>query len=204
MSAEKILPAETLYTVEEFFRLIPDGDKGDLIDGRIYMSSPDSIANNDLGNFLFVLFQGFSRRRKLGGKVQSSRVAFVLGERRAPEPDVAYISQARLHILTPTRALGAPDIAVEIVSEDSVHRDYVLKRDLYEQAGVREYWIVDPLQQRCTFLRLHEGRFEEVPLDDSIFHSDALPGFWLDTRWLFSDPLPDEFECLEQILGDGS
>lgn len=200
-TAAEPLPVEKLYTVEEFFQLVPDGRKADLLDGVIHMASPDSISSDDLGYLVRFLLQGYSRARGLGGKAQGSRVAFVLGERRAPEPDVSFVTRARLSILQQTRGQGPPDIAVEIVSEDSDERDYVTKKRLYEEAGVLEYWILDPLHGRAEFHRLSGGRYWLCPLEDGrVFRSDALPGFRLNTGWLLSSPLPNEFECLRQIL----
>jgi Uma2 family endonuclease len=199
MSAEP-LTEPRLYDVEEFFALVPDGQKADLIDGVIYMASPDTPRNADITSFLHFLLRGFSRTGNRG-KVYSNRVAFVLAPRRCPEPDVAFISSERLSAIQETRVQGGPDIAVEITAKESTERDYITKRALYEEAGVREYWIVDPLQQRCTFLLLENGRYTEAPLRGGLyFHSAVLPGFWLDTRWLLGYPLPDEFECLDLIL----
>src|SRR5688572_22096751 len=118
MSAEKVSISERLYTTDEFFELVPDGQRADLIDGVIYMASPDSILNDDLAFFLRYVMSEYADAVN-AGKVQGNRVAFVLGPRRSPEPDVAFISTARLSILTRTRALGPPDIAVEIVAEES-------------------------------------------------------------------------------------
>ena len=190
-----------LYDVEEFFREIPDGVKADLIDGVIYVASPDSIDDDRLGYFIRNLIAFYAKRTLRGGSTHGSRVAFVVGPRRAPEPDISYVSPERLAILTRTRGTAGPDIAVEIVSHDSVDRDYRLKKQLYEDAGVLEYWIIDPLDHRTTFYRLRQGRFEEVPLRNGrIFCSEALPGFWIRTAWFFQNPLPDDLECLEQIL----
>jgi len=47
---------------------------------------------------------------------------------------------------------------VEVVSPDSVERDYQLKRDAYEQAGVQSYWIIDPDEKRALFLVQVAGR----------------------------------------------
>ena len=60
---------------------------------------------------------------------------------------------------------------MEIVSRDSRHRDYFEKKQLYQEAGTLEYWIVDPLQNRVEFYRLVEGRYELVPLE----HQSDLP-----------------------------
>lgn len=192
---------ERLLTVEEFFREIPDGVKADLIDGVIYLASPDSIEDDRIGFLIRNLLEFYAIRTLRGGSTHGSRVAFVMGQRRAPEPDVSYVSPERQSILTRTRGTAGPDIAVEIVSTDSKDRDYHLKKQLYQDAGVREYWIIDPLRNHCTFYRLRNGVYDEVPLKiGRVFVSEALPGFWLNTSWLLQTPLPDALGCLEQIL----
>ena len=97
---------------------------------------------------------------------------------------------------------GGPDIAVEIVSRDSRTRDYVEKKQLYLDAGVPEYWLVDPLACRCEFLHLFNGRYEPIPLENNrIFKSRAIAGFWRDVEWLVGETLPTGFACLQAVLG---
>lgn len=189
-----------LYTAEEFYILVPDGQKADLIDGVIYMSSPDTMRNDDLTNFLNFLMSGFAEERALG-RVQGSRYAFKLGENHAPEPDVAFVSASRLDLVEERWGIGAPDVAVEVVSRDSRSRDYVKKNSLFEETGVLEYWIVDPRQARAEFYRLREGRYQLVPLvQNRYFLSEALPGFWLDVEWLLLQSRPSKLQCLQRIL----
>jgi Uma2 family endonuclease len=195
------MPSEQdLVTVEDFFVLVPDGQKADLIDGAIYMASPDSTRNDQIGGFIRFLVQGYAEVKKLG-MVFGSRFTFELSDIRAPEPDVAFVKNQRLHLLKKNKMVGGPDVAVEIVSPDSRHRDYFEKRLLYETAGVLEYWIIDPLQHRAEFHRLEEAAFRLAALEEnSIFRSQALEGFWIDVEWLFAEELPSAFESLRKIL----
>ena len=187
---------------EEFCWLVPDGQKADLIDGVIYIAPPDSLRANDLTGFVYRLFEGFVEARGFGGKVFFSRYACRLSEFRAPEPDVGYVCAERVALAEHGGLRGAPDIAVEVVSRESRHRDYDDKRRIYEEAGVSEYWIVDPIQHRVEFLVLEEGRYRLAPLEENrLFRSRALPGFWIDVDWLLADPLPPATRCLEAILG---
>ena len=140
-----------LVSVEEFFCLVPDGQKADLIDGVIYMASPDTRRSDRLGGWIKFLLQGYAAVKGLG-EVYGSRFAFELTEFRAPEPDVAFVCAERLTLVDDRRMVGGPDIAVEAVSRDSRQRDYGEKKQLYADAGVAEYWIIDPLQQRCEFI----------------------------------------------------
>lgn len=141
------LPAD-LVTVDEFRALVEDDQKADLIDGVIYMASPDTLRNNRLNMFVFFLMDGYVTAKQLAGLVVAGRYAFELSEIRAPEPDVAYIGPQRAHLADERGMKGGPDIAVEVVSRDSRTRDYLEKKQRYLEAGVPEYWIIDPLARR--------------------------------------------------------
>src|SRR6185437_11295830 len=107
------------HTFEDFCALIPDGQKADLIDGVIYMASPDNTDANDLFVWLLWILAGFIEVKDLG-KVYGSRVAFRLGQAQAPEPDVAVVLKARLHLVERGFVNGPPDLALEIVSPESI------------------------------------------------------------------------------------
>jgi Uma2 family endonuclease len=173
----KVRAGAGLVDYETYRALVKDGEKADLIDGVIYMASPDKKINNDLNGFIYQLIDGFMAARNIDGVTFLSRFSCRITEFCAPEPDVGYVRPDRAHLVEQRHMLGGPDIAVEIVSRDSRARDYGVKRELYQSAGVAEYWIIDPLKGQALF-----------------------PGFWLDVHWLFSSPLPKAYHCLAQIL----
>jgi len=190
----------SFITFDDFCVLVKDGQKADLIDGVIYMASPDNTDANDLNAWLLVLMRTYARRKDLG-KVFVSRVAFRLDDKNGPEPDIAFVRKDRLHLVKRGRVEGAPDLAVEIVSPDSIERDYGKKREQYERFGVREYWIVDELEEKVTLLRLQaSGRYREVRPRKGVLQSEVLAGFYLRPEWCWQDPLPDELGLLEQML----
>ena len=83
----------------------------------------------------------------------------VLSPHRVTQPDVAFISQTRLGIITKT-INGPVDLAAEVISLGHRNRDRLEKRDLYEQYGVREFWLIDPEAQTVEVLSLENGRYE--------------------------------------------
>jgi Uma2 family endonuclease len=187
-------------TFDEFCLLVKDGQKADLIDGVIYMASPDNTAANDLNGWLFTLMRIYAQQKELG-TVFVSRVAFRLDDKNAPEPDIGFVRKDRMHQIRRGRVDGPPDLAVEIVSPDSVDRDYGKKRDQYEQFGVEEYWIVDELEEKITLLhRQPDGRYQEIEPDNGVLHSRVLPGFHLRLEWCWQKPLPKELGLLQEML----
>jgi Uma2 family endonuclease len=187
------------YTFEDFLVLVREDEKADLLDGVIYVASPDSPEHNSLCGWLDRLMGGFADELDLG-TVFISRVAFRITGKRGPEPDLAFVTKRRLGQVRKGFVDGPPDIAVEVVSLDSVERDYGAKRDTYERGGVREYWIIDPRQRKAVFLRRFRGRFREVPLDGTIFESKVLRGFRLDLRWLWAKRRPSAYRLLRELI----
>jgi Uma2 family endonuclease len=188
------------YTFEHFCEMVREDQKADLINGYIYMGSPENTDANELFGWLFSLMTLFVQKKKLG-KVYGSRVAFRLDQHNSPEPDIGFVRSDHLNRVERGRVNGPADLAVEIVSPDSVERDYETKRAQYERAGIPEYWIVDEVQQECTLLRLSgKGKYREVRPRKGLYASEALPGFWLRPEWLWQQPLPDILDTLTDIL----
>ncbi len=79
-----------------------------------------------------------------------------------------------------THVTEVPDLVIELVSQDSRSMDTQTRRADYEAAGVREYWIIDPIRKTFTFLVLRDGRYQEVLPVSNRFQSTVLPGFELD------------------------
>lgn len=121
------------------------------------------------------------------------------------EPDLFFVATEHLHQLTDDRFEGAPDLIVEVVSGDSVTRDYDTKRREYQAAGVREYWIIDPRprRQESLYYRLDDqGQYRLVePEDNAIIRSQVVPGFWWRISWLWEDPAPSPLSVLATLLG---
>jgi Uma2 family endonuclease len=198
------VPKTMAYTFEDFCFLVREDQKADLIDGVIYMASPDNTEANKLSVWLVRLIGNFAEEKGLG-EVFASRVAFRIDEGNAPEPDIAFVSEAHRGRIRRGHVEGPPDLAIEIVSPESVDWDYGQKRNLYQRTGVAGYWIIDELQQAVTLLRLTaRGKYREVRPRKGELHSEVLPGFWLRPEWLWQEPRPKTSQVLAQILAGQS
>src|SRR3569833_647421 len=107
-------------------------------------------------------------------------------------PDLAFLSGENGDRNKHTYIEGAVDIAIEIVSLDSRVRDRGEKFYECEQAGVKEYWLIDPLRDEADFNILSsDGKFRRAELSTSgLFESGVLPGLRIDPKWLWLNPLP--------------
>src|SRR5205823_8361517 len=85
-------------TFEDFCVLVKDGQKADLIDGVIYMASPDNLDANELFMWLGFLLNGVSGQTGQG-KIYGSRAAFRLAKHESPEPDLAFVRAERLGLV---------------------------------------------------------------------------------------------------------
>jgi Uma2 family endonuclease len=106
------------------------------------MSPAPTPSHQDVVFNFATLLKKFVGRKRLG-KVFVSPIDVVLSQHRAVQPDVIYISKARL-VMIQDAIRGVPDMVVEVVSAGSWKRDRVEKKGLYEQFGVTEYWVIDP------------------------------------------------------------
>lgn len=195
-----LIPATGRVTFEEFCDFVPDGQKADLIDGVIYMASPDSYRSDLIFSWLHPLMTFYVAKKKLG-RICGSRRAFRLGDYGGPEPDIAFVRKDRFGHDQTGYFDGPPDLAIEIVSPESVERDYKKKRKQYQDAGVPEYWIIDPAEECVTILRLGKGgKFREAVRKRGVIRSRAVEGFWLRAAWLWQIPLPDPNATLKEIL----
>jgi Uma2 family endonuclease len=207
MTAPKLLPKKPsrkvergTYTFADFCKIVKEDQKADLIDGVIYMASPENFDHHRLYLWLVALMDMYADKRGLG-VVVGSRFAFRLGEKESPEPDVAFVRKDRVHLFQKGFFDGPPDLAVEIISPESVERDYEKKWSQYEKAGVAEYWIIDEQLREIRLLRLGtRGKYREIKPQRGEFRSEALPGFYLRPEWLWPETRPDKQDVLALLL----
>lgn len=137
------------YTSEDYWNL-PEGERAELIDGKFYDMAPPSRIHQQLVMAISNTVQNYIHQNCGNCKVYPAPFAVNLDadDRDWVEPDVSVICDPNK--LTDRGCSGAPDLIFEIVSPASRKMDYSLKNMIYSQAGVREYWIVDPAKERTT------------------------------------------------------
>ena len=166
-------PRSTLgpYRASDYWRL-PDDVPCELIYGRFYVSPSPSPIHQIV---VLLLSEVFLRAARIsGGTVFVAPMDTLLADHSVVQPDVLYLTAERMGIVK-RKVEGSPDVVAEIISPQSGRRDRSEKLRLYAEAGVREYWIVDPDLRSFEFLVNHEGKFQVAGAIDDRYRSEAFP-----------------------------
>ena len=143
------------YTIEDIMKL-PEGQRAELINGRWYdMSAPSRVHQEIVMNLSSALHEYIKSN---GGdcKVYPAPFAVFLNKdnRNYFEPDISVICDKSK--LSDRGCEGAPDVVIEVASESTKSRDLFLKLNKYKDAGVKEYWVVDPLTNTVNCYEFNE------------------------------------------------
>ena len=135
----------TLNTAEDYYNL-PDNVRAELIKGKFYnMAAPTRKHQHILTELINIIYDHI--KSKNGDcKVYPAPFSVQLNEKSVVEPDITVICDKDK--LTERGCTGGPDWIIEIVSPSNSANDYIRKSGLYYDAGVREYWIVDPIIEK--------------------------------------------------------
>lgn len=205
METTLLLPeTKKRMSYQEFLAWAGEDIRAEWVDGEVIVFMPPKHLHQVLVTFLDRVMGLFVEIFDLGLLQVAPFELKLKPDGSSREPDLMFLSKAHLDRLTSERIVGPPDLAIEVVSDDSVHRDRVDKLDEYEAGGVPEYWVIDnrPEHQRAWFYHLGpDGRYREVPIEaDGIYRSAVLPGFWPRIDWLWAAE-PDALQALAEIIG---
>ncbi|MCI8448322.1 MAG: Uma2 family endonuclease [Eubacterium sp.] len=156
-----------MYTIEDIYAL-PEGERAELIDGQIYYMAPPSRTHQKLSMFFSSEISNYIKEKKGICEVYSAPFAVFLNkdETNYVEPDISVICDTDK--LDEQGCHGAPDWIIEIVSPSNKSMDYLTKLFKYRAAGVREYWIVDPIKLMIIVYTFGKESMEEYSFGDKV------------------------------------
>ena len=156
--------ATSLYSFEEYLQhdLDPD-NRYELVDGKLELMNPPTFRHIFICDFI---------RDALKAEINLLQLPWLAtreggirtGWRKSRIADVYVVEKQQvIDSLDESGVLSTPPLlVVEVVSPESIKRDYRYKRSEYAAIGINEYWIVDPTEQQVTLLVLDEGLYEET------------------------------------------
>jgi Uma2 family endonuclease len=152
-----LMPLQGLWTEEQYLRLTDQTNRFiEFTEGSVEVLPMPTRKHQAISRVLFLAFLSFVQR--IGGTVFYAPLRVRVAPGRFREPDLVLL----LDVNDPRNQnafwLGA-DLVVEIVSPDDVERDTVIKRADYAEAGIPEYWIVNPEEETITVLKLEGSAY---------------------------------------------
>ncbi|PKQ69791.1 Uma2 family endonuclease [Raineya orbicola] len=174
------------YTYQDFHNEFPAETRCEIIDNELFMPPAPNTEHQDISRDLSVEILLFVRNKQLG-KIYIAPFDVILDENNVVQPDIIFISNENLKHLTKRGFEGVPDLVVEIISPSTFYRDSVEKKDLYEQFGVKEYWIVEPANKVIEIFTLQNGKYilHQFIAEQGKVQSKLLQGFEVDLKDIF-------------------
>lgn len=192
------LDLNKLYTYADYYKWRFD-ERVELIKGKIFKMSPSPNSyHQELVGEVFNQLKNFLRKKNC--KVYIAPFDVRLPNKSTEDKMVYTVLQPDICVICdPTKidrrgCIGAPDLVVEVLSPGNSTKELKNKYDVYEEAGVKEYWVVSPQNQNFLIYTLQEGKFQLSPVKvpGDIVISSVLPGFSIDLAELFADIDPEQ------------
>jgi len=176
---------KTKATFADYIALPESNQITELIDGEIIVNPPLDIHQDTLGTIYVFLSQTLK-----DGKLRMAPTGVYFDEHNSFEPDIFWVSPQNDHCFLADDNRywhGAPDLIVEILSTSTASKDRGGKFDTYEQSGVREYWLVDPVSRYIEVYINRQGVFKRLGLYEpgKTFVSEVMGNLSIDVNILF-------------------
>lgn len=158
---------EELYTIDDI-EALPEGERAELINGKIYYLAAPSTAHQRISMSISTEINNYIKTNNGRCEVFSAPFAVYLNKDKTNyvEPDISVICDPSK--IDSKGCHGAPDWIIEIVSPSSATMDCFIKLLKYSDAGVREYWIVDPAERKVIVYKSENKDIKEYTFDDEI------------------------------------
>lgn len=169
------------WTYERLLQELPSESRHEIRNFNLIDMPAPIIEHQRIVGYIYRFLFQFAAQRQLG-EVFVSPLDVVFDKGNVCEPDVIFVANENKQIVNRKNISGSPDLVVEVVSKGSVVRDYVEKKNDYETFGVKEYWLIDPLNETIIVYALNEENkyaiFSSVE-EQGIAKSKLLDGFEL-------------------------
>lgn len=186
-------------TEEEFVEWCTEKTRAEWVDGEVILMSPVNRAHGRLNIWLIQVLGRYVEHHDLGEILGPETQIRLPAPTQRREPAILFIPKARSAIVRPTYVDGPPDLIIELVSPESVARDWREKYSAYQASGVREYWVIDPMAERADFYVLRDEKYQLINPVEGAVRSEVLPGFYIRPEWLWQDPLPKVAGIIKEL-----
>ena len=180
-------PAQGQWTYQDYLKLPDDGRIYEIIEGVLYMTNAPNIDHQYTVMEIAFQLKRFIDKQQLGYVLTAPFEVHLTDKTRPVQPDILFIKTEKWPKPGAKYFQGAPDLIVEVMSPSSQRRDRVVKFTAYEQAGVLEYWIVNPKTKSVELFTLPGPEYVLVGefIGEEIIESKLLPELQIKANSLF-------------------
>jgi Uma2 family endonuclease len=187
-------------TEQEFVDWCDEDTRSEWIDGEVIVMSPVSLDHSTLNRWLLAMVGEYVEHKDRGLVVGPEYQVRFAQQRSRRTPDLMFVAKRRVELAKKNHFEGAPDLIMEIVSPDSESRDWREKYLEYQSAGVREYWVFDPMSQNQEAYALVDANsYLNIEEKDDKIESQVLSGFYLRPSWLWAQKRPPISVALREM-----
>jgi Uma2 family endonuclease len=177
-AADEQQPIRRRATIEEFWSLPESTLPAEYISGEIIMAPSPTVPHQAVHGNLYFALRTFVQGSGLG-RIYYSPLDVVLPTGEVIQPDLFFLNVKQVErVRAAKRVEVVPSFIIEILSPGSATLDAITKREMYEKNGVREYWIVDPVERTIAQLVLKKKHYALTEVGESdVIKSAVLAGF---------------------------
>lgn len=181
-------PEPGAWTYDDYLKLPDDGRRYEIIEGVLYVTNAPGLDHQFTVMEIAFHMKRYISEQKLGYVLTAPFEVHLTNHTRPVQPDVMFIRAERWPQPGAKFFEGAPDLIVEVLSSSTSRTDQFVKFNAYEQAGVPEYWIVNPKTRSAQVFTLSGQEYALVGefIGEEISHSKILPGLQIITHTLFN------------------
>jgi Uma2 family endonuclease len=176
-----------LVTYDDYRELPDDGNQYQIIGGELFMTAAPYSRHQRIARNIFRIIDQHAYKNELGEALFSPiDIAFSMTD--IVQPDILFVSKDRLNIITEKNIVAAPELVVEVLSKSTKNIDRNLKKELYAQHGVEEYWLADPESASISQFILKNDKlelFQKADMDSPVLNCHVLKGLTADIRPIF-------------------
>ncbi len=167
----------------------PDGPLLEIIHGELYMVPSPTVEHQRIALKLATLLKYYVDSHN-SGEIFTAPIDVLFSPENTTVPDIIFISSDKSTIINPKNIQGTPDLIIEILLSNK-NRDRVEKLKLYQEFGVKEYWVVDPQEQTITTYLYYEAS-QKFSTEKTYNRSNrisvtVLPGCSFELKQIFGD-----------------
>ena len=151
------LKEEKHWTYEEYRRLPDDGNRYEIVDGRLLVKPAPRTFHQTISRRLQFLIYGLERSGK--GYIFNAPVEVIMPGASPVQPDLVYLTAEQKGLIVEKSIEGVPHLLIEILSPSTASVDRTLKLNTYTRAGVPNYWIVDPEAKTLEVYHLRDDAY---------------------------------------------